>query len=176
MKTLSAAFWGLVSVGLLSTSGAYASDGTITITGNVLDTTCTVSVNGGGSDATIVLPTVSKTALTGPGDIAGTTDMNLNLSGCPDTGSVRAYFEATNVSQSTGNLFNTATNPADAVQVQVMNSDGTKIDLRNNNTNEFVAFSGTGTAVLFHSVAYVAIGPAGAGAVESQLIYSLEYQ
>lgn len=184
MKTLSAAFLGLASVGLLSASGAHAADGTITITGQVVDSSCAIAVNGGTGDATVVLPSVSKTTLANPDDVAGSTAVNMTLSGCPATGSVRAYFEALNVDQSTGHLINTASaTPAENVQVQVTNASGSAIDLRtnDNSTNSFVAFTddgaGVGTANLQYGVQYIATGGAAtAGQVETQLVYSLDYQ
>ncbi|ARU88552.1 fimbrial protein [Pseudomonas sp. M30-35] len=180
MKTLSAAFVGLFGVGLLSTTGAYAADGTITITGEVVDSSCDVAVNGATGDATVVLPSVSKTALANPGDTAGATSVNLSLSGCPATGSVRAYFEALNVDQGTGYLINTASvTPAEGVQVQVTDANGTGIDLITNTNNQYVAFTdtaGVGTADLQYGVQYVATGTATAGQVETQLVYSLDYQ
>ncbi len=41
-----------------------ASDGTITFTGAVTASTCTLSVNGGAATATVALPTVDTAALT----------------------------------------------------------------------------------------------------------------
>ncbi|WP_339511789.1 fimbrial protein [Pseudomonas sp. RL_15y_Pfl2_60] len=180
MKTLSAAFLGLASVGLLSASGAYAADGTITITGQVVDSSCDIAVNGATGDATVVLPSVSKTTLANPGDTAGATSVSMSLTGCPATGSVRAYFEALNVDQATGYLTNTAAaTPAENVQVQVTDASGTGIDLRTNDNNNFVDFTddaGVGTANLEYGVQYVATDAATAGQVETQLVYSLDYQ
>lgn len=48
----------LAIASLSSSSIAYAaSTGTITFEGQLTDTTCDVSVNGGGPDATVTLPT-----------------------------------------------------------------------------------------------------------------------
>lgn len=176
-KVIFAAVSGLA---LLGAQSATAADGTITISGQVIDAGCDISVNGGTGDSTVVLPSVSKNTLANPGDTAGNTTVSLSLSGCPDTGGVRAYFEALNVDQSTGHLLNTAATPADNVEVQVTDAAGTGIDLRTNTTNNFVNFidggAGTGTADLQYGVQYVATGAATAGQVETQLTYSLEYQ
>lgn len=153
---------------------------TITITGQVVDAACDISVNGATGDSTVVLPSVGKNSLVNPGDTAGSTAVSMSLSGCPDTGGVRAYFEALNVDQSTGHLLNTSATPADNVQVQVTNAVGTGIDLRTNTDNDFVNFTddgaGAGTADLQYGVQYVATGAATAGQVETQLTYSLDYQ
>lgn len=178
MKTLSAACIGLVSAGLLCASGAYASDGTITITGQVTDSSCNIAVNGATGDATIVLPTVSTTVLASDGDTAGSTSMNMALTGCPTAagGLVRAYFESANVDVGTGNLKNTATGtPATNVQVQVTNATGAVIDLATNDNNTSVDMS-TGDANLQYFVQYYATGASTAGPVETALVYSLDYQ
>lgn len=179
MKTLSAACIGLVSAGLLCASGAYASDGTITITGQVTDSSCNIAVNGATGDATIVLPTVSTTVLANDGDTAGATAVSMSLTGCPSGQGVRAYFESTNVDQATGYLKNTATGtPAENVQVQVTDTSGNDIDLRSNATtnNNYVATETDGSANLEYGVQYIATGASTAGPVETALVYSLDYQ
>ncbi|MGL6152963.1 MAG: fimbrial protein [Aeromonas sobria] len=173
-------FFAVSGLALMGAQYATAADGTITISGQIVDVGCDISVNGGNSDSTVVLPTVSKNALANPGDIAGSTAVNISLNSCPESGGVRAYFEALNVDQSTGHLLNTAAGtPAGNVQVKVTDAAGTGIDLRTNTTNNFVNFidggSGTGTAELQYGVQYVSTGTATAGRVETQLTYSLEY-
>ncbi|MFP2237272.1 fimbrial protein [Pseudescherichia vulneris] len=171
----------LLGLGIAGSLNAYAVDGTISITGQVVDASCSVAVSGGANDATVVLPTVSKTALSNPGDVAGATQVAMSLTGCPSTGSVRAFFEATNVDPATGFLKNNAaTTPAEGVQVQVINaSTATAIDLRDNSNNDYVPFvdNGTdGTADLNYSVQYVATAPATSGLVDTSLMYTLDYQ
>ncbi|MFI8482757.1 fimbrial protein [Pseudomonas sp. NPDC078700] len=171
---------GLAGIAIFGAAGAFASDGTITISGQVVDTSCDISINGGSGDTTVVLPSVSKTNLANAGDVAGSTSVSLSLTGCPATGSVRAYFEAQNVDQATGYLQNNAVDtPATNVQVQVTDTSGAAIDLRNNSNNNFVAFTddaGDGTADLNYAVQYVATGASTAGQVETALVYSLDYQ
>lgn len=171
----------MAGMAIVGASGAFAADGTITITGQVVDASCDVSVNGNVGDATVVLPSVSKIALANAGDVSGSTPVSLSLSGCPAAGSVRAYFEAQNVDQATGNLKNNASGtPATNVQVQVTDSSGAEIDLRDNTNNNFVDFTddgdGNGTANLDYAVQYVATGAATAGAIDTALVYSLDYQ
>jgi major type 1 subunit fimbrin (pilin) len=97
-----------------------ASDGTITFTGAVTASSCTINVNGSGSTTTTVqLPTVDTAALTNvaPRSTAGGTFFNILLSGCAgvdDYGAgaapttVQIYFEAgPNVDENTGGLINT---------------------------------------------------------------------
>lgn len=179
MKTNALFLFGLTLGGLMSAPVA-AFNGTITINGEVTAGTCAIAVNGGTTSATVTLPTVSTNALTSIGQTAGATGFNLALTGCPVTGSVRAYFENVGVAQATGNLTNKAVaaggkNPAQNVEVQILSANSTAIDLRTNTNNSLVSFSGTGTATLYYSAQYIATGAVGAGLVSADLIYSLDY-
>lgn len=60
------------------TASAFAVDGTITINGQITDTTCTISVDGGSNDATVTLPTVSSTTLGAAGATAGATPFTID--------------------------------------------------------------------------------------------------
>ncbi|STS63043.1 putative fimbriae; major subunit [Klebsiella aerogenes] len=89
-----------------------ASTGTITFNGELTDTTCDVDVNGQGADATVTLPTVSINQLTKPGNTAGRTSFNMNLSNCVigtvgGHSKVAAFFQpGDTVDLSTGRLKN----------------------------------------------------------------------
>src|SRR4051812_3399830 len=100
-----------------------ASDGTITFTGAVTGSSCTINVNGSAAaSTTVALPTVDTAALTdvSPRTTAGGTFFNVALSGCTgvdDDGAgpgaaptnVQIYFEAgPNVDENTGGLINVA--------------------------------------------------------------------
>lgn len=180
-KTLIAAT--LAAASLTIIPGAFAADGTITITGKVTDSACQIAVNGGDANATVTLPTVSTSSLISDGDVAGATPIVMSLSGCPSTGHVRAYFEPQNVDVATGYLINNAVNGATNVQVQVLNAlDGSAIDLRDNTGNnsvDFVADSDgtTGSVTLNYAAQYVAVnGAASAGSVTTDLVYTLDYE
>src|SRR5690348_8056124 len=102
-----AAAAGVAAVMGLPMSGL-AADGTITFTGAVTGSSCTINVNGSGSTTTTVaLPTVDTAALTdvAPRTTAGGTFFNIALSACnavDDDGAgagaaptnVQIYFEA----------------------------------------------------------------------------------
>jgi major type 1 subunit fimbrin (pilin) len=170
----------LAALGFLgAASSAFASDGTITINGKVIDATCVVSVNGAGTGATVTLPTVSKSVLQSAGSTAGQTLLKLDLTGCPTSGAARAFFESTNVDMGTGFLINKATTPAQNVQVQVLNNTtSTPLDLRDggNANNAYVTFDASGNAQLPYALRYVANGVSTAGNVQTQLVYSIQYQ
>ncbi|KAB0495807.1 fimbrial protein [Pseudomonas vancouverensis] len=166
----------VVGATLFATS-AFAVDGTITITGKVEDASCNVTVAGNASGNNLPLPTVFKSALASDGATAGATGFQFNLSGCPVTGAVLAYFESTNVDPSTGFLKNNAAAPAQNVQVQILDATGRAIDLRDNTNNDGITLDASGTATLDYSAQYITTGgAAGGGDVETQLVYTMQYK
>ncbi len=172
-----------------------ASDGTITFTGAVTASTCTVNVNGAGSpNATVVLPTVDASALGGTGTTAAGTFFNVVVNGCTtadDIGgeaptTVQIYFEAgPTVDQATGGLINTATGGSN-VEVKLYNASGSTVVgtqiMPGTGTNQPTALTlpGGGTQWFYagYSATGAAAGAAGtvtAGAVNTQVTYSLIY-
>jgi len=125
-----------------------ASDGTITFTGAVTASTCTVAVGGNSTtnaggiagNGTVSLPTVSSSSLPNdatktPGDTGAGTFFNMAVSGCTaasDIGGsapthVEIYFEAgPNVDQATGGLINTAASGSN-VEVRLYNASGSSV-------------------------------------------------
>lgn len=169
----------VAGVTLFAATSAFASSGTINITGKVEDAICNISATGNASGNSLVLPTVFKSELASEDATAGATGFQFALSGCPATGSVSAYFESTNVDPATGNLLNRSVSAttAENVQVQVLNADGQVIDLNTNTNNTAVALDAAGQASLSYSAQYVAKGgAASAGDVETQLVYTVRYQ
>jgi major type 1 subunit fimbrin (pilin) len=167
----------------LSSIGAYAADGTITITGTVSDTTC--SINGGtaGADAskTIILPTVTASSLGALGQTAGTSqpsDLRFTLSGCSSgTKAIASFENGPQVDQSSGNLINSGT--ATNVEVQLLNAQMAPINITTNSNNQLAtdgaAITG-GTADLKYYARYYATGQATAGTVTTSVQFSMQYQ
>lgn len=161
---------------LFVVAAASATDGTITISGKVQDASCDAILTGNAGTNTLTLPTVSKTTLAAPASVAGRTSFGFDLTGCPVSGKVRSYFESTNVDPSTGSLMNNAVTPAGNVQVQILDDvSGVAIDLRDNTNNSWIDLT-TGAATLNYSAQYIATAAATAGDVETQLVYTLQYQ
>ncbi|MDQ8024313.1 MAG: fimbrial protein, partial [Moraxellaceae bacterium] len=159
------------SIAALS-SPASAADGTITITGTVQAATCTVS-NGGA--VAVALPTVSTSALSTSGTVAGTKAFQIGLTACT-VGPATAYFEAgPNIDTTTGRLKNNGT--ATNVQVQLLNSAGNAINLagasgsQNGTSITLVA----GANNLNYSAQYYATGAATAGSVTTSVVYTMQY-
>ncbi len=125
-----------ISTAMALPLSSQASDGTITFTGAVTANTCTVNVNGSGSNnATVTLPTVGTAALdnTGTKTTAAGTFFNIAITSCaalvhdsvvPTT--VGIYFEAgPNVDQATGGLINTVV--GSNVEVNLYNASNATI-------------------------------------------------
>lgn len=167
-----------VLAAIVAPSAASASDGVITITGQIIAQTCTIAGNGGNATFTVTLPIVSTTALAADGAIAGRTPFNIVLSGCSvQTGNVATYFEpGLTVDILTGRLKNSGT--ATNVQIGLLNGDASAISLGlvRLSQNSKVATLAAGAATLPYMAQYVATsGAAGAGTVTTSVTYTLVY-
>jgi major type 1 subunit fimbrin (pilin) len=162
-----------------------ASDGTITFTGAVTASTCTLKVNGTANNgtATVALPIVDTAALTNsaPKTTAGGTFFSIGGVGPAAPTQVSIYFEAgPNVDEVTGGLINTVT--GSNVEVNLYNASnativGTQI-MPGTPTNQPTALTVTGGTQWFYA-GYSTAGAAAqatAGAVNTSITYSLIYQ
>jgi major type 1 subunit fimbrin (pilin) len=179
-----------------------ASDGTITFTGAVTASTCTLSVNGGANagTATVALPTVDTASLTAAGAATSTaagTFFSVGVTGCtaahdlgaPSPGGtapthVQIYFEAgPTVDQATGGLINTTGVGFSNVEVKLYNASGSTVVgtqiMPGTGTNQPTALVLTagGTQWFYAGYSTSGAGAAGAtaGAVNTQVTYSLIY-
>jgi major type 1 subunit fimbrin (pilin) len=181
-----------VAVAIILPMSSLASDGTITFTGAVTASSCTINVNGSGSTtATVALPTVDTAALTdvAPRTTAGGTFFNILLSGCAavdDYGAgaptnVQIYFEAgPNVDENTGGLINLAASGSN-VEVKLYNaSEGTVVGTQITPGKATVqppvqTIAGAGRQWFYAGYATQRNGAATAGAVSTSVTYSLIY-
>jgi len=188
----------ILGASAFAASAAQASDGTVTINGQVVAQTCVIDINGQGANPTVTLPTVQTSALPSVGKVAGRTGFTMSLSGCATTaptgagsGNVRAFFEqGPNVDPTTGFLINRApTTLAANVQVGIVNaSDAVSVQGLNLNapaatqgeTN--VAIAATGPTLLNYAAQYVVAGGtssatigASAGGVSTSVTYALHF-
>ncbi|WP_171963046.1 fimbrial protein [Bordetella trematum] len=131
---------------------AHAVDGTITINGEITETTCKINGNAPPKNVIVNLPKISTTALKNKGDTAGATLFTLELTDCPESlsGTVKAYFEPgittdyssgdlyaytysasidTTSSSTTGTAIpsRSSATKASNVEIQLANTDGTAI-------------------------------------------------
>lgn len=189
---------GIATAMTLPMSGL-ASDGTITFTGAVTASTCTLSVNGASNNgtATVTLPTVDTAALTGttPKTTAAGTFFSIGVSACnavADIGlgtpaaptHVAIYFEAgPSVDQATGGLINTTGAGYSNVEVKLYNASGSTVVgtqiMPGTGTNQptTLAIGSGGTQWFYagYATSGAGVGGATAGAVSTQVTYSLIY-
>jgi len=174
LKALVAAL--IATSGLMSMSAAQASDGTITFTGSIVATTCTVNGGGAASSFTVALPPVDKAALSAAGQTSSPTPMTFNLTTCP-AGQVHTLFEiGSSVDTATGNLKNT-TGTATGVEIGILNPALAAINIATQ-ANDGAGTGQTttaGSATLTYYAQYVATAAATSGTVASTVTYSIVY-
>ncbi|MFQ1062882.1 fimbrial protein [Bordetella trematum] len=163
---------GLLTLLLSSVPAAHAVDGTITINGEITDSTCKINGKTPPANFIVNLPKISTSALKTKGDTAGATLFSIRLTECPAslTGEVKAYFEpGVTTDYDSGALYaytpvtGTDTSTADSplgsipsrgsatkaadVEIQLANTDGTaiKIGAATNSAKGSTLVAGTGT-------------------------------
>jgi major type 1 subunit fimbrin (pilin) len=198
MKTLiTTALTAILGLAALAPMGASAVDGTITLNGEITDTTCTITGGGAATGAggiTVTLPTVSASSLAANGQTAGNTKFSLILGGgthCTDGKTAALWIETAQtpaLDTTTGALRNLATGGANFVEVRMINpANNLPINLGINaavangatviaaNNQPAATVSGN-TATLNYVAQYLASGGgATAGAVTTYLTYSMQY-
>jgi major type 1 subunit fimbrin (pilin) len=167
----------------LTAAGAHAQgDGTITFNGALTATTCTINGNGTSSkDFTVTLPTVSTSTLTAAGQTAGRVSYSVQLTGCtPVTASSKAsvFYEAGATVDAATGLLRVDAGGAQNVALQLMNEDGSPIKAGYplETQNSKYANLSSGAATLYYAVQYYAQGATTAGAANSSVVYSIDYQ
>ncbi|ATM85278.1 type 1 fimbrial protein [Yersinia massiliensis] len=163
--------------GLFIAQSAFATDGTITINGQITDTTCGVSVNNGTKDGTVNLPTISASALSTINSVAGTTPFSIVLSGCSGASmnNAYAYFEpGATVETSTGRLNSNGTSTG--VQVRLLNKNSSPIMVGGAGQSSVVEdISGGGATLAYYAQYYANNASVGAGTVTTQVDYTIVY-
>ncbi len=183
-SVISASLFAILSAATLSAQAA--STGTITFNGELTDTTCNVDINGQGSDATIVLPTVGVNQLTASGDTTGRTSFNMNVSDCVigtegGHSKVAAFFQPGNtVDLSTGRLKNVG-GSATNVDLRLLDASNSFAPINVGNTDQvngmgYVNIKADGTAFLPYAVEYYANAQTTPGTVTSSVVYNLQYK
>lgn len=177
-KTLTAtALIAALGFAALAPNSASAADGTINITGTVNSSTC--KINGTNSPATInvALPTVSTTSLSAAGAVAGRTAFALNLTNCGSLTKAQTFFEPGPTIMADGNLKN-ASGTATGVEVQLLNSDFSTINLAGTSTTQASQQTTltTGAGNLNYYAQYFATAAAGAGTVSTSVQFTMLYQ
>lgn len=163
--------------GIAAASSAAATDGTITITGNVVASTCKINGTNSPANIAVTLPTVSTTSLNAAAAVAGRTPFTIALTGCGSLTKATTFFEPGPTVLADGNLKN-ATGSATSVEVQLLNGDFSAIALNaasgSQNSQQATLTSGAGT--LSYYAQYYATAAAGAGTVNTTVQYTMLYQ
>jgi major type 1 subunit fimbrin (pilin) len=168
----------------LAASAAHAgpanNGGTLTINGQLVANTCTVSGNGQGNNFTVTLPSLSASELSAAGSTAGATGFNIALTDCtPATGNVHTFWEYGVNTLSDGNLLNNGTAKNVEVQLVDYNQGRKSIDVSKADgaqNSQSVAITG-GNANLQYAAQYISpAGSAAAGSVTTNVTYSMVYQ
>ncbi|GGY34487.1 fimbrial protein [Rhodanobacter panaciterrae] len=179
---LSAALIAGFGIAAFAPQAANAATGTITFTGKVLSSTCSVATVTGGTvsagNVAVTLPDVQASAFTGIGNAQGLTPFSLNLTGCPVTPAgvqVGATF-STNIDASTGAITNSG--GTSNVEVQLATPAGAGFNL--NAQPAFGPVTATisgGTATLAYGAQYYqpTATAVTAGTVSAVVSYTLTY-
>ena len=161
---------------LFVAQSALASDGTINFIGEISAQTCTI--NGGSSSLTVVMPTVSASALP-VGTTSGHTVFSIQLTDCDlATGNVHTFFESGPAVDTVSGRLNNISGNATGVQIVLKNQDDTdiKVGFADNAQNSQSFAITANAATLLYTAAYYASGTVGAGTVGSNVTYSLVYE
>lgn len=167
------------AAGLVSVAPAFAADGTITVTGTVAANTCRIAGTSG-TNVNVALPSVPTTALAAAGETAATTPFAINVSGCTGGTSAQAFFEpSASIDPTTHGLRNsTAAGSASNVQVKLLNSDLTQIQLagvRGAQASQSVVTDTNGAGTLNYYAQYYATGAATPGSVNTSVQFTMVY-
>ncbi|WP_312973260.1 fimbrial protein [Atlantibacter sp.] len=163
----------LISAGM---SGANAAD-TITFNGKVIDTTCTVVVNGG--DSTIEIGSIPKEDVANKGDTGAPKSFNISLESCPLAAvgvPTQAYIKFSGPTDGDPSYFkNVATNSA-ALNVGVLLKQGSTV-VKADADNDPIILPPAGGNVTEDYTAQLVATNAGStvGNVTSVLTYNVSY-
>lgn len=166
-----------------STAVQAASNGTVNFTGEVIDKTCDITIDGNVSPATVVLEAVDKSQLSASGATAKRTGFNIGLSNCTGTASVTkaaAFFEnGATVDPVNYRLLNTLSGATAATNVQLQLIDaptGLPIQVGNPSQSGSTTYDlSSGSATLPYAVEYYATGAATPGLVASAVNFTINY-
>ncbi len=163
----------------IGAGGAASAAGNPTVTvkfqGSYNSVTCTIV--GGQENQTIKLPRISTSSLTSAGQTAGSTAFTIPLRCDGSIDSVRIYFQRGATTNANGNLdVETPNDPASAknVQVQLMNGDGSPIQVGNATTMQAVNLDASITTLVPFGAQYYATGAARAGKVRTYATFVIQ--
>ncbi|WP_058913359.1 fimbrial protein [Entomohabitans teleogrylli] len=145
---------------------ALASDGNITFSGLVRDSTCELNINNEGVVSTLIMPDVPVSELSTVGATAGETPFTVSLENCASTilSSAYVYFHnPANSDETTGRLWGTLNVQDNKLQIELLTSDRVPIFVGDEarqqaNANNHFDFT-SGSAQRTYIARYYASGP-----------------
>lgn len=172
---------------ILASGSAFASDGTITFNGALTAQTCTINGNGSSAkDFTVNLPTVSTGAFAAGNQRAGMTSYNIALTNCSPvsaTSKAAVFYEAGATVDPTDGRLMVASGGAQNVKLELSNASDAadkgeyiKAGYSRDMQNSKPADISSGSATLQYRVQYYATSAPTAGAANSSVTYSIDYQ
>ncbi len=159
----------------LCAQAAQADYGQISLDGLVEAPTC--QINGGNGNLPVSLPAVNAALLASPGQTAGNTPFQLNLSNCsPGVTQVSTYFESGPTISPEGRLIVDA-GGSENVQVELLNDKQAAMNLAapKGSQNSQVVPIVSGSATLRYTARYYSTGGTTPGLVATRVQYSLDY-
>ena len=119
----------LATTAFLSTSSAFAADGTVNFTGSITDTACVVDTTS--ASLTVPLGKISTKSFAGAGSVAPATKFTLVVKSCPAATTASVNFDGTPVSGDNNVLaLTTVAGVATGVGVQISDNAGNPVPLR----------------------------------------------
>lgn len=169
-----------------SASAASANGGTMTFTGQLTDTTCTITggagTDGGQGDFVVKLGQVAANTLTAATQVANKTPFAVKIGGvgegtCMDGKIAKFTFDdsSPNLDASTGNMKNILTGEATNVQVQMLDGKDAVINLANGSyVGSAPAIVNNQSSINFAAQFY-ATGATTPGEVKTAVLYKVSY-
>ncbi|MGR7197380.1 fimbrial protein [Klebsiella aerogenes] len=161
-------------------SAAAMASNTITFNGEVLETGCNITVDGGTPDATVELGSVAATDLVAKGDLGAPKQFVFNLDQCPTASNVNIVFSAPvdPVAGDDSYFANTASGvgvtAAQNVAVQLKQGGSNGTIVKNNADNDPITLD-SGSATETYTASMIAVDQAVAGTVQSVVTYNIRY-
>jgi major type 1 subunit fimbrin (pilin) len=160
--------------------------GTITFIGTITDNTCSVEggagTGGGLDDFSVTMEPVKAFALSAAGATANAKEFEVIVGGpgqgtCQNGKVASMYFlpESPQVDAETGNLKNVLPDEATHVQIQLLKSDRSPINLDQQASGEQTATIENNTATLSYFAQYFATDAATPGLLETNVVYAVDY-
>lgn len=174
-------------MGVASTAMAGTAGGTITFTGAVNDTTCTVSggsgTNGGAANFSVALDTVDANVLNAAGITANPKAFNVTIGGsdqptCTAGKIANMSFlpSSTQIDPTTGSLKNSLSGQATNVQIQLTDSTSAPINLATGGQTWSTTIGADNTGTIAFNAQYQTVGGAATpGLVNTNVVYQVVY-